>query len=1460
MAFGLKTAQPAPKKFYNSITVSLSSPEAILERSFGEVLKPETINYRSFKPEKDGLFCEKIFGPVKDWECHCGKYKRIRYKGIICDRCGVEVTQKAVRRERMGHITLSVPVVHIWYFKSLPNKIAALLGVKSKDLEKIIYYEAYIVVNPGGAAALGIQPNQLLTEDEYFDILYRIREDNNRLADDDPEKFTAKIGGEAIEELLAGLDLDMLSQELRFQAKTETSQARKAEALKRLGIVESFREANQKFENRPEWMVMKVIPVIPPELRPLVPLEGGRFATSDLNDLYRRVIIRNNRLKRLMDIKAPEVILRNEKRMLQEAVDSLFDNSRKANAVRSDSNRALKSLSDMLKGKQGRFRQNLLGKRVDYSGRSVIVVGPELKLHQCGLPKEMAVELFKPFIIRKLIERGLVKTVKSAKKVVDRRTADVFDILEKVIAGHPVLLNRAPTLHRLGIQAFQPVLIEGKAIRLHPLVTTAFNADFDGDQMAVHVPLSNDAVLEAQLLMLSSHNILSPAHGGPIAVPSQDMVLGMYYLTKSRDAAKGEGMRFGSVREVRQAFDRGLVALHAKILLRLERPTMNGEQQPGETIETTVGKALFNEIVPAGAGYINEVLTKRNLRPIIGHVFKTTSMPETARFLDEVKTVGFGRAMTGGLSFSLADIVVPNAKHELIDKADQEVAGIREQYEAGFITESERYNQVIDVWTRTNNRVSNVLYDTLREDEQGFNAIYMMADSGARGSREQIRQLGGMRGLMAKPQKSLSGSAGEIIENPIKSNFKEGLSVLEYFISTHGARKGLADTALKTADAGYLTRRLVDVSQDVSVTMHDCGTLRGVRMEALKDNEDVVEPLADRILGRVSVHEVRDPLSDEVLIGADEVITEEIAASIAQTSLETVEIRSVLACEAPRGVCALCYGRNLANGRLVEVGEAVGVIAAQSIGEPGTQLTLRTFHIGGTASRISAESTLITKFAGKIEFDNLRTVVHKRDDDDDRTVVLGRSGEIRVVDDEGRQLIAYTVPYGAEVMVKKGKKVDKGDVIASWDPYNSVIVSEVDGEVAFQDIVEGTTYREESDEQTGFREKVITETRERNLTPALLIQGGKGKNKTSKEYTMPVRARLQVDAGDTVRAGEVLAKLPRQSAKTRDITGGLPRVIELFEARQPTDPAVVSEIDGVVSFGGRKRGSQEVIVTSRDGETERTYLVSLSKHLLVHENDFVRAGEALSDGQISPQDILAIQGPTAVQEYLVNEVQEVYRLQGVTINDKHIEAIVRQMMQKVRVTDPGDTTFLEESLVDRFALERANNDLYDMFVVTDPGESEIRIGAVVSRRRIREVNSEMKRQDKQQAEVRSAEPAVAEPVLLGITQAALATDSFISAASFQETTKVLTDAAISAKTDELLGLKENVIVGRLVPAGTGLKAYRDLVVGSKRELEALQAASEALGLDAGDGSSASASPATPAPSDDALAELNRRLG
>jgi DNA-directed RNA polymerase subunit beta' len=1407
------------KKDFDQISIGLASPEQILERSHGEVLKPETINYRSFKPEMDGLFCEKIFGPVKDWECHCGKYKRIRYKGIICDRCGVEVTQKKVRRERMGHITLSVPVVHIWYFKSLPNKIAYLLGFKSKELEKIIYYEKYVVIQAGEAEEYGVEDKQLLSEEEYYDVLYQISEENNQLDEDDPRKFVAKMGGEAVEELLKRMDLDKMAKELRFQARTETSQQRKAKALKRLKVIEAFREANKRGENKPEWMVMRVIPVIPPELRPLVPLEGGRFATSDLNDLYRRVIIRNNRLKRLIDIKAPEVILRNEKRMLQEAVDSLFDNSRKANAVRGDSNRALKSLSDMLKGKQGRFRQNLLGKRVDYSGRSVIVAGPELSLHECGLPKEMAVELFKPFIVRKLIDRGIVKTVKSAKKVVERRTADVWDILEKVIQGHPVLLNRAPTLHRLGIQAFQPVLTEAKAIQLHPLVCPAYNADFDGDQMAVHVPLSQEACMESIILMLSSHNIISPAHGGPLAVPSQDMVLGVYYMTKARSGEKGEGMQFSSTEEVRQAFDQGIVNLHARIDVRTRE---------GEHIETTVGRALFNDIVPDELGYINDLLDKKAVRNIIGRVFKATNAKQTADFLDDLKRLGFEESTVAGLSFSLSDIVVPDEKDELIDEADDKVQEALDRYEMGFITDNERYNQVIDIWTATNNTVSDVLFNSLKEDKEGFNPIFMMADSGARGSKEQIRQLGGMRGLMAKPQKSLVGSGGEIIENPIISNFKDGLSVQEYFISTHGARKGLADTALKTADAGYLTRRLVDVAQDVTIMEHDCGTLRGIRVGALKDNEDIVEALEDRVLGRVSVHNIEDPLNGELIVEANELIDEEKAQQIAETSIEEVEIRSALTCETRRGVCRLCYGRNLARGRMVEIGESVGVVAAQSIGEPGTQLTLRTFHIGGTASRIASESTVQTKFEGTIQFDNIRTVT-REDEEGSTDVVLGRSGEILVTDDDGREITSYGVPYGAELMVEEDQEVEEGDVLASWDPYNSVIVSEVPGTIGYKDIIEGTTYRQETDEQTGHMDKVIIDSRDRSLTPSLVIKSEESKKAAAgpremKEYPMPVSAHIQVDDGQEVQAGDVLAKIPRQTAKTKDITGGLPRVTELFEARTPSDPATVSEIDGVVSYGGRKRGSQEVIVESRDGETEKTYLVSLSKHLLVHPGDIVEAGDALSDGQIAPEDILHILGPKRVQEYLLDEVQEVYRLQGVEINDKHFEIIIRQMMKRVEISDPGDTTFLERETVNRFELEQVNNEIHDKFVVVDPGDSELTVGDLVNRRELREVNSEMKRKDLTEVEVRQARPAVGKPKLMGITRAALSTESFLSAASFQETTKVLTNSAIAGKEDDLHGLKENVIAGRLVPAGTGQRRYRDIVVGSNKELSELQAA------------------------------------
>ncbi|MES3630298.1 MAG: DNA-directed RNA polymerase subunit beta' [Longimonas sp.] len=1418
------------EKDFNKISISLASPEDILERSYGEVLKPETINYRSFKPEMGGLFCEKIFGPVKDYECHCGKYKRIRYKGIICDRCGVEVTRKAVRRERMGHIKLSVPVVHIWYFKTLPNKIGHLLGLKSKDLEKVTYYEQYIVIQPGTAKRLGVEQNQLLTEEEYFNILYQIREDNNRLPDDDPEKFIAMIGGEAVETMLKRLDLPTLAQELRYQVKTETSQQRKAKALKRLNVVQGFIDANKRTENRPEWMVMRVIPVIPPELRPLVPLDGGRFATSDLNDLYRRVIIRNNRLKRLIDIKAPEVILRNEKRMLQEAVDSLFDNSRKSNSVRGSSNRPLKSLSDMLKGKQGRFRQNLLGKRVDYSGRSVIVIGPDLELHQCGIPKEMAVELFKPFIIRRLIERGIVKTVKSAKKYVEKRTAAVWDILEKVIQGRPVLLNRAPTLHRLGIQAFQPVLTEGKAIQLHPLVCTAYNADFDGDQMAVHVPLSHEACLESMILMLSSHNILSPANGSPLTVPTQDMILGLYYMTKARDGEKGEGRRFSSVDEIRQAYDQGVVATHAKIEMR-------DPQNPDEFINTTAGRALFNEIVPEGVPYVNEVLTKKHMRPIISRILKTVGFEKTAKFLDAMKRLGYGRSTTSGITFSLSDIVVPDKKERLVEDANKEVDKVQSNYEMGFTTDNERYNQVIDIWTQTNNQVSEVLFETLKEHRDGFNAIFMMADSGARGSKEQIRQLGGMRGLMAKPQKNVGEGGGEIIENPILSNFKEGLSVLEYFISTHGARKGLADTALKTADAGYLTRRLVDVSQDVTINEHDCGTLRGITISALRDNEEVVVPLSKRILGRVTVHDVYDPQTDELIVGANELITEATAQRIAETSIEEIEIRSVLTCESERGVCTLCYGRNLGTNRMVEVGESVGVVAAQSIGEPGTQLTLRTFHIGGAASAVASESTLQAKSEGTVVFQNLRTVSYDAGEGA-QEIVLTRQGEIIVLDEEDREVNSYVVPYGAELMVEEGDEVEKGAVLASWDPYNSVILSEVDGEVAFEDMIEGTTYREETDDQTGHKEKVITESRKRTLTPAVIIQlDSDGDDSDEREYNMPVQARIQVDAGDTVQAGEVLAKIPRQTVKQSDITGGLPRVTELFEARTPSDPAVVTEIDGIVSFGDRKRGKQEVIISSREDEMTKTYMVSLSKHMLVHENDFVKAGDQLCDGTVAPHDILKIKGPRAVQEYLLNEIQEVYRLQGVEIDDKHIEVVVRQMMKRVSIVEPGDTHFLEEDTVDRHKMARINDDLHDKFVVTDPSSSDrVKIGEVVSRRRLRELNSQLKRNDEPEIQVRSARPAVGRPVLLGITKAALATDSFVSAASFQETTKVLTNSAIRAEEDPLHGLKENVVVGHPIPAGTGQRQYRDIVVGSKSELEELQAA---IG---GDGSSGDGAP------------------
>ncbi len=1402
---------------FSKITISLASPESILESSHGEVTQPETINYRTYKPEMGGLFCERIFGPVKDWECHCGKYKRIRYKGIICDRCGVEVTEKKVRRERMGHIELVVPVAHIWYFRSLPNKIGYLLGLPTKKLDQIIYYERYVVIQPGVKEEEGINRLDFLTEEEYLDIVDKLPRENQMLDDNDPKKFIAKMGADALEMLLSRVKLDELSYELRHQAATDTSQQRKAEALKRLKVVEAFREANTRVENRPQWMTIKMVPVIPPELRPLVPLDGGRFATSDLNDLYRRVIIRNNRLKRLIDIKAPEVILRNEKRMLQEAVDSLFDNSRKVNAVRSDGNRALKSLSDMLKGKQGRFRQNLLGKRVDYSGRSVIVVGPELKLHECGLPKDMAAELFKPFIIRKLIERGIVKTVKSAKKIVDRKDPVVWDILENVLKGHPVLLNRAPTLHRLGIQAFQPKLIEGKAIQLHPLVCTAFNADFDGDQMAVHVPLGQEAILEASLLMLSSHNILNPANGAPITVPSQDMVLGLYYLTKGRKGEKGEGKKFYSAEEVIIAYNEGKLSKHALVKVRVNiRDKKTGVIERKMT-ETITGRVIFNQVMPEEVGFVDELLTKKKLQTIIADVYKLAGQAKTAKFLDDIKELGFQMAYKGGLSMGLGDVKVPAEKKKLVEDAQKEVDSVWNNYMMGLITDNERYNQVIDIWTRTNTMLTNTLMKQLEEDQQGFNSIYMMMHSGARGSREQIRQLGGMRGLMAKPQKNLAGSVGSIIENPILSNFKEGLDVLEYFISTHGARKGLADTALKTADAGYLTRRLVDVAQDLVITEEDCGTLRGLKVTALKDNEDIVEPLSERILGRVTVHDIYDPITDELICAANEEITDEVAKRVEETSIEEVEIRSVLTCETKVGGCAKCYGRNLATGKMVQAGEAVGVIAAQSIGEPGTQLTLRTFHVGGTASNIAVDANIKAKFSGTVEFEGIRTVDTTDREENKVKVVMGRTGEIRILDEEKRVLISNNVPYGTFLKVKDGQKVEKGEELCYWDPYNAVILSEYDGDIEFESIIEGITYKEESDEQTGHREKVITDTRDKTKNPSIIV---KGKNDT-KGYNIPVGAHLAVEEGEKIKAGQVLAKIPRTMGKSRDITGGLPRVTELFEARNPSNPAVVSEIDGVVTYGGIKRGNREIFIESKDGVQKR-YLVPLSKHILVQDNDFVKAGQPLSDGAITPSDILSIKGPTAVQEYLVNEIQEVYRLQGVKINDKHIECIVSQMMQKVEIIDSGDTTFLPGEYVDKFEFREENDRVLDKKIVMDSGDSQrFKVGQIISPRELRDENSSLKRKDQKIVEVRDALSAVSRPTLQGITQASLKTESWLSAASFQETTKVLSEAAIRGKADQLVGLKENVIVGHLIPAGTGQRRFNDMIVNSEEEYQRL---------------------------------------
>ena len=1417
------------KNNFTKITIGLASPEEILESSYGEVTKPETINYRTYKPERDGLFCERIFGPTKDYECACGKYKRIRYKGIVCDRCGVEVTEKKVRRERSGHIELVVPVAHIWYFRSLPNKIGYLLGLPTKKLDAVIYYERYVVIQPGAMAgkkdaegndAVGSNVYDLLSEEEYTEIVEnQISPDNDYLDDNDPNKFIAKMGAEAVYDLLTRIDLDSLSYELRDRANSDSSVQRKNEALKRLQVVEAFRGSVEKGINRPEWMIMKIIPVTPPELRPLVPLDGGRFATSDLNDLYRRVIIRNNRLKRLMEIKAPEVILRNEKRMLQEAVDSLFDNSRKSSAVKSDSNRPLKSLSDSLKGKQGRFRQNLLGKRVDYSARSVIVVGPELKMGECGLPKLMAAELYKPFIIRKLIERGIVKTVKSAKKIVDRREPVIFDILENVMKGHPVLLNRAPTLHRLGIQAFQPKMIEGKAIQLHPLACTAFNADFDGDQMAVHLPLSNEAILEAQLLMLQSHNILNPANGAPITVPSQDMVLGLYYITKIRPGAKGEGLTFYGPEEAIIAHNEGKCDLHAQVKVMVD-DIVDGKPER-HMVETSVGRVIVNGIIPNEVGYVNKVISKKSLRDIIAAVIKNVGFAEACEFLDGIKNLGYRMAYLAGLSFNLDDIIIPKEKAELIAKGNEEVQQITDNYNMGFITDNERYNQVIDTWTHVNNDIGNILLKQMTEADQGFNAVFMMLDSGARGSKDQIKQLSGIRGLMAKPQKA--GAEGhQIIENPILSNFKEGMSVLEYFISTHGARKGLADTAMKTADAGYLTRRLVDVSHDVIITEEDCGTLRGLQCTALKNGDEVISSLSERILGRVSVHDVINPKTGEVIVEAGEEITEAIADSIEASDIESVEIRSVLTCESKKGVCMKCYGRNLATRRMVQKGEAVGVIAAQAIGEPGTQLTLRTFHAGGVAANAAANASIVSKYdRAMIELEEVRTVPF---DEDGREcqMVVSRLGEMRFVDPNTKIVLStVNVPYGSSLYFSNGDEVAKGDKIAQWDPFNAVIVTEYAGTLKFNDVIEGVTFRAETDETTGLTEKIVTESRDKLKVPTCDIVDANGE--VVGTYNFPVGGHVVVEDGQTVATGETLVKIPRAAAKGGDITGGLPRVTELFEARNPSNPAVVSEIDGEVTMGKVKRGNREIIVTSKTGE-QRKYLVSLSKQILVQEHDAVRAGTPLSDGVITPGDILAIKGPTAVQEYIVNEVQDVYRLQGVKINDKHFEIIVRQMMRKVQINEPGDTSFLEQEIVDKLDFSEENDRIWGKKVVTDAGDSEnLQKGQIVTARKLRDENSMLKRRDLRLVQVRDAVPATSTQILQGITRAALQTKSFMSAASFQETTKVLNEAAIRGKVDHLVGMKENVICGHLIPAGTGLREFEKIIVGSKEEYERIQA-------------------------------------
>ncbi len=1415
------------KNNFTKITIGLASPEEILENSFGEVTKPETINYRTYKPERDGLFCERIFGPTKDYECACGKYKRIRYKGIVCDRCGVEVTEKKVRRERSGHIELVVPIAHIWYFRSLPNKIGYLLGMPTKKLDAVVYYEKYIVIKPGafegrtdkdGLEINGSHRMDLLTEDEYLNILDTQLDPNNQLLpDDDPNKFIAKMGAEAIRDLLTDLDLDSISYELRDRANNDSSQQRKTEALKRLQVVEAFRSSKEV--NKPEWMIMKILPVIPPELRPLVPLDGGRFATSDLNDLYRRVIIRNNRLKRLVEIKAPEVILRNEKRMLQEAVDSLFDNSRKASAVKSESNRPLKSLSDSLKGKQGRFRQNLLGKRVDYSARSVIVVGPELKMGECGLPKLMAAELYKPFIIRKLIERGIVKTVKSAKKIVDRREPVIWDILENVMKGHPVLLNRAPTLHRLGIQAFQPKLIEGKAIQLHPLACTAFNADFDGDQMAVHLPLSNEAVLEAQILMLQSHNILNPANGAPITVPSQDMVLGLYYITKLRPGAKGEGLSFYGPEEAIIAYNDGKCDLHAPVKVLVDDIV---EGQPVKHIvETSVGRVVVNQIIPDELGFVNDIISKKSLRGIIARVIKAVGMARACAFLDGIKNLGYHMSYVAGLSFNLDDIIIPVEKEAIVEKGQREVEEITNNYNMGFITDNERYNQVIDAWTHVNDELGDVLMKEMTEADQGFNAVYMMLDSGARGSQDQIKQLSGMRGLMAKPQKA-GAEGAQIIENPILSNFKEGMSVLEYFIASHGARKGLADTAMKTADAGYLTRRLVDVSHDVIITQEDCGTLRGLECRALKNGDEIVSSLGERILGRVSVHDIIHPTTGELICAAGEEINEEKADIIEKSPIEMVEIRSVLTCESKRGICAKCYGRNLATSRMVQLGEAAGVIAAQAIGEPGTQLTLRTFHAGGVAGNAAANASIVAKNNARIEFEEVRDVPFRDDESKDCRMVVSRLGEIRFIDPNTDIVLStLDLPYGSILYNKHGDIVKQGDLIAKWDPFNALIVTEYAGTLRFNDVIDGVTFKAETDDTTGLSEKIIVDAKDHTKVPTCDVLDAGGN--VLGTYNFPVGCHVVVEDGQKVSTGATLVKIPRAVGGAGDITGGLPRVTELFEARNPSNPAVVSEIDGEVTMGKLKRGNREIIVTPKHGEPHK-YLVNLSKQLLVQEHDAVRAGTPLSDGVITPNDILAIKGPTAVQEYIVNEVQDVYRLQGVKINDKHFEIIVRQMMRKVQINEPGDTTFLEQELVDKLDFAEENDRIWGKKVVTDAGDSEnLKAGQIITLRKLRDENSSLKRRDLRPVQVRDAVQATATQILQGITRAALGTKSFMSAASFQETTKVLNEAAIRGKQDRLEGMKENVICGHRIPAGTGLRQFDKLVVGSREDYERIEA-------------------------------------